>query len=40
MEHIIDFSHRKLSEVPAKDIKKMPYMLHSLQEPFDVEGCR
>ena len=33
---------RKLVEVPSKKnyTKKMLYMLHSIQEPFDIEDLR
>jgi hypothetical protein len=36
------FYQRKLVEVPSKEnyTKKMLYMLHSIQEPFDLEDLR
>src|SRR5919199_3654819 len=39
IEHLIMFYQRKLVEVPSKEnyIQKMLYMLHSIQEPFDME---
>jgi len=42
MEHLVDFYQRKLIQVPLKEnyIKKMLYMLHSLQEPSDIESLR
>ncbi len=42
IEHLIMFYQRKLVEVPSKKnyIKKMLYMLHSIQEPFDIEDLR
>ena len=42
IEHLTMFYRRKLVEVPSKEnyIKKMLYMLHSIQEPFDKEDLR
>jgi hypothetical protein len=42
IEHLTMFYQRKLNEVPSKEsyTKKMLYMLHSIQEPFDMEGLR
>ena|ERR687895_2940249 len=42
IEHLIMFYQRKLVEVPSKKnyTKKMLYMLHSIQEPFDIEDLR
>ena len=42
IEHLVDFYQRKLIQVPSKEnyIKKMLYMLHTLQEPSDIESLR
>jgi hypothetical protein len=42
IEHLVEFYERKLIEVPSKEnyIRKMLYMLNSLQEPFDIESLR
>jgi len=42
MEHLVEFYERTLIEVPSKEnyIRKMLYMLNSLQEPFDLESLR
>ena len=42
MDHLVKFYQKKLNEVPSKQkyIKKMLYMLHSIQKPFDVETIR
>jgi len=42
MEHLVAFYKRKLIEVPSKEnyIRKMLYMLNSLQEPYDIESLR
>ena len=42
MEHLVEFYERKLIEVPSKEnyIRKMLYMLNSLQEPYDIESLR
>jgi hypothetical protein len=42
IDHLIKFYQKKLNEVPSKQkyIKKMLYMLHSIQKPFDVETLR
>lgn len=42
MEHLVEFYERKLIQVPSKEnyIRKMLYMLNSLQEPFDIESLR
>jgi hypothetical protein len=40
IDHLIDFYQHKLVEIPSKHryINKMLFMLHSLKNPFDVEG--
>ncbi len=42
IKHLVGFYQRQLIKVPSKEnyIRKMLYMLHSLQEPFDVETLR
>ena len=42
IEHLIMFYQRKLAKFPSKEnyTKKMLYMLHSIQEPFDMEDLR
>jgi len=42
IDHLTMFYQRKLIEVPSKKnyIKKMLYMLHSIQEPFSIEDLR
>lgn len=42
ISHLIDFYQQKLTETPSKQtyIKKMLYMLQSVQEPFDMETLR
>ncbi|HET7389292.1 MAG TPA: hypothetical protein VFJ51_00615 [Nitrososphaeraceae archaeon] len=42
IDHLTRFYKRKLNELPSKQkyIKKMLYMLHSLQKPFDAEDMR
>ena len=42
IEHLIMFYRRKLIEVPSKEnyIKKMLYMLGSIQKPFDIGALR
>ncbi len=42
ISHLIDFYQQKLIEMPSKQkyIRKMLYMLNSIQEPFDVETLR
>jgi hypothetical protein len=42
INHLIEFYQQKLTEVPSKQnyIKKMLYMLRSIQEPFDIQTSR
>ena len=42
ISHLIDFYQQKLIETPSKQnyIRKMLYMLNSIQEPFDIETLR
>lgn len=42
IEHLVEFYERKLLEVPSREnyIRKMLYMLNSLQEPFDIDTLR
>ncbi|PWU82327.1 MAG: hypothetical protein DLM72_02390 [Candidatus Nitrosopolaris wilkensis] len=42
IEHLVEFYQRNLIEVPRKEnyIRKMLYMLHSLQEPSNIESLR
>lgn len=42
IDHLIDFYERNLIKLPSKSkyIKKMLFMLHSLQEPFNIESLR
>ena len=42
IEHFIDFYQRNLIKLPSKEryIRKMLFMLHSLQEPSDIESLR
>jgi hypothetical protein len=42
ISHLVDFYQQKLVETPSKQkyIKKMLYMLHSVQEPSDPETLR
>ncbi|MFL6356890.1 MAG: hypothetical protein ACJ71C_10085 [Nitrososphaeraceae archaeon] len=42
IDHLIEFYQRNLIKFPSKEkyIKKMLYMLHSLQKPFDIETFR
>jgi hypothetical protein len=42
IEHLIDFYRQKLIEFPSKQnyIRKMLYMLCSIQKPFDVQALR
>lgn len=42
VSHLIDFYQQKLFEAPSKQkyIRKMLYMLNSIQDPFDVETLR
>jgi hypothetical protein len=42
IDHLTRFYERKLNELPSKQkyIKKMLYMLHSLEKPFDAEDLR
>jgi hypothetical protein len=42
IDHLIEFYQQNLIKFPSKEkyIKKMLYMLHSLQQPFDIERLR
>ncbi len=42
IEHLIDFYQRNLIKLPskAKYIRKILFMLRSLQEPFNIESLR
>jgi hypothetical protein len=42
INHLIEFYQQKLIEVPSKKnyIKKMLYMLRSIEEPFDILALR
>jgi hypothetical protein len=42
IDHLIEFYQLNLIKFPSKQkyIRKMLYMLHSLQEPFDIETLR
>ena len=42
IDHLIEFYQRNLIEVPSKQryIKKMLFMLHSIQNPFTIETLR
>ena|SRR5437867_13035206 len=42
VSHLIDFYQQKLTEMPSKKkyIRKMLYMLGSIQKPFDIETLR
>jgi hypothetical protein len=42
ISHLVDFYQQKLVETPSKQkyIKKMLYMLQSVQEPSDAETLR
>ena len=42
IDHLIEYCQLNLIKFPSKQkyIKKMLYMLHSLQEPFDIETLR
>jgi len=42
INHLIEFYQQKLTEVPSKKnyIKKMLYMLYSIQKPFDIQTLR
>jgi hypothetical protein len=42
IDHLIEFYQQNLIKFPSKEkyIRKMLYMLHSLQRPFDIEGLR
>ncbi|HZB15622.1 MAG TPA: hypothetical protein VE445_00525 [Nitrososphaeraceae archaeon] len=42
IDHLIEFYQRNLIEVPSKQkyIKKMLFMLHSIQKPFNIETLR
>ena len=42
IDHLIDFYLRNLIKLPSKEkyIRKMLFMLHSLQEPSDIEFLR
>ena len=42
IDHLIEFYQRNLIEVPSKQryIKKMIFMLHSIQKPFNIDTLR
>jgi hypothetical protein len=42
IDHLIEFYQRNLIEFPSKQkyIKKMLFMLHSIQNPFNIETLR
>jgi hypothetical protein len=42
IEHLIEFYERNLIKFPSKEkyIKKMLYMLHSVQKPFDIDALK
>ena len=42
IDHLIEFYERNLIKFPSKEkyIRKMLYMLHSLQKPFDIDALR
>lgn len=42
ISHLVDFYQQKLNETPSKQkyIKKMLYMLQSIQQPFNAESQR
>jgi hypothetical protein len=42
IDHLIDFYQRNLIKVPSKEkyIRKMLFMLHSIQKPFNIETLR
>jgi len=42
IDHLIEFYQQNLIKFPLKEkyIRKMLYMLHSLQKPFDIETLR
>ncbi len=42
IDHLIEFYQRNLFDVPSKQkyIKKMLFMLHSIQKPFNIETLR
>ncbi len=42
LNHLIEYYQQKLLEFPSKKkyIKKMLYMLHSIQVPFDIQTLR
>jgi hypothetical protein len=42
LDHLIDFYRRAFNRFPSKEkyIRKMLFMLHSLQEPIDIETLR
>jgi hypothetical protein len=42
IDHLIDFYQRNLIKLPSEEkyIRKMLFMLHSLQEPSDIESLR
>ena len=42
IDHLIDFYWRNLVKVPSKEkyIRKMLFMLHSIQKPFNIETLR
>jgi hypothetical protein len=42
IDHLIEFYQRNLIKFPSKEkyIRKMLYMLHSLQRPFDINALK
>ena len=42
IDHLIEFYQRNIIKFPSREkyIRKMLYMLHSLQQPFDIERLR
>ena len=42
IDHLIEFYERNLVKFPSREkyIRKMLYMLHSLQKPFDIDILR
>jgi hypothetical protein len=42
IDHLIEFYEQNLIKFPSREkyIRKMLYMLHSLQKPFDIDALR
>src|SRR5919202_1243062 len=42
IDHLIEFYERNLIKFPSREkyIRKMLYMLHSLQKPFEIDALR